>query len=223
MRPLTLCCLLLAAAATGSFGEAEAEVEEVETSTYELVGTGHVLDYPAGWTATREVMRDSGRLVSVVTVITELPEDQDYSRPPRGYRLIFDHLRLSQFVHAIRPEAQYQSLLEFYVQFYGWPAPVEAELIELFDRPAVRMKARNEDDSWEYAAVGVGVFRELHRIGYAIQFTVPASKATGEAGLIWAGILASVRRAETAAAGAAADAAPGGAGGAAGAAGGAAE
>ena len=88
------------------------------------------------------------------------------------------------------------SLLEFYLWYYDWPEPDEAELIELFDRHAVQMKARNEDGSWEYAALGVGVFRELHRIGYAIQLTVPSSKPDGERDRIWAAIIASVRRIE---------------------------
>ena len=132
--------------------------------------------------------------MNVLTVISELPEDQDLARTPRGYRLVVDHLQVSRFAHAIRPDQQYQSLLEFYLWYYDWPEPDEAGLIELFDRHAVQMKARNEDGSWEYAALGVGVFRELHRIGYAIVLTVPASKPAWEGDRIWAAIIASVRR-----------------------------
>jgi hypothetical protein len=200
MRLISACGVLLAVAAAVGLGEGAAE-GEVELGSYELVGTGHVLDHPAGWTATRETMYDEGRLVNTLTVITELPEDQDLARVPRGYRLIVDHLRVGHFAHAIRPDEQYQSLLEFYVRFYDWPEPAETELIELFERHAVQMKARNADGSWEYAAVGVGVFRQLHRIGYAIQLTAPASKPVWEREPVWAAIIGSVRRAPADAAG----------------------
>ena len=200
MRRFIGCCVLAVAAAAVCLAEGEAETGTELTNSFEmtdsfeLTGTGHVLDHPAGWTATRETMYDGGRLVNVLTVITELPEDQDLGGPPSGYRLVVDHLQVSRFAHAIRPDQQYQSLLEFYLWYYDWPEPEAAELIELFDRHAVQMKAHNEDGSWEYAALGVGVFRELHRIGYAIQLTVPASKPASERDRIWAAIIASVRR-----------------------------
>ena len=195
MRHCIGCWVLLAAAAAVCLAEGEAEAA-IELASYELKGTGHVLDHPAGWTATRETMDDGGRLTNVLTVITELPDDQDLGRPPSGYRLVVDHLQVSRFAHAIRPDQQYQSLLEFYLWFYDWPEPDEAELIELFDRHAVQMKARNADGSWQYAALGVGVFRELHRIGYAIVLTAPASKPAWERDRLWAAIIASVRRIE---------------------------
>lgn len=199
MRRCIGCWVLLAAAGAVCLAEGGVEADlgptSLELASFELVGTGHLLDYPAGWTATREPMYDGGRLANVLTVITELPEDQDLGRPPRGYRLIVDHLQVSSFAHAIRRDQQYQSLLEFYVWFYDWPEPAEAELIELFDRHAVQMKARNEDGSWEYAALGVGVFRELHRIGYAVVLTVPPSKPAWERERVWAALIASVRRA----------------------------
>ncbi len=198
MRRCIGCWVLLVAAGTGCLAEGGAEADlgptSLELASFELAGTGHLLDYPAGWTATRETMYDGGRLANVLTVITELPEDQDLGRPPRGYRLIVDHLQVSRFAHAIRRDQQYQSLLEFYVWFYDWPEPVQAELIELFDRHAVQMKARNEDGSWEYAALGVGVFRELHRIGYAVVLTTPPSKPAWERERVWAALIASVRR-----------------------------
>ena len=198
MRHFIGCCVLAAAAAAVCLAEGEAEAGIEPTSfdltSFDLAGTGHLLDHPAGWTATRETMSDGGRLTNVLTVITELPEDQDLARTPRGYRLVVDHLQVSRFAHAIRPDQQFQSLLEFYLWYYDWPEPDEAVLIELFGRHAVQMKARNEDGSWEYAALGVGVFRELHRIGYAIQLTVPASKAARERDRIWAAIIGSVRR-----------------------------
>lgn len=199
MRNLIGCCVLAAAAAAVCL--AEGGVEAIELSSFELQGTGHLLDYPAGWTATRETTYHERRLVNVLTVITELPEDQDLERTPRGYRLVVDHLQVGRFAHAIRPDQQYQSLLEFYTLFYGWPEPEEAELTELFGRHAVRMKARNEDGSWEYAVLGVGVFRGLHRIGYAVVLTSPADKPSGERDRLWTAIVASVRRIEADAAG----------------------
>ena len=193
MRRCIGCWVLLAVATAVCLAEGETEAA-IELTSYELKGTGHVLDHPAGWTATRETTHHERRLVNVLTVISELPEDQDLERAPRGYRLVVDHLQVGQFAHAIRPDEQYQSLLEFYTWFYGWPEPDEAELTELFGRHAVRMKARNEDGSWEYAVLGVGVFRELHRIGYAIVLTAPASKPAWERDRLWAAIIASVRR-----------------------------
>ena len=193
MRRFIGCCVLAAAAAAVCLAEGEAEAAR-ELTSYELAGTGHALDHPAGWTATRETMYDGGRLTNVLTVITELPQDQDLGLAPSGYRLVVDHLQVSRFAHAIRPEQQYQSLLEFYIWFYDWPEPGEVELIELFDRHAVQMKARNADGSWQCAALGVGVFRELHRIGYAIVLTAPASKPAWERDRLWAAIIGSVRR-----------------------------
>lgn len=184
------------AAAAAAVCLAEGDAEAIELSSFELQGTGHLLDYPAGWTATRETTHHERRLVNVLTVITELPEDQDLTRAPRGYRLVVDHLQVGRFAHAIRPDQQYQSLLEFYTLFYGWPEPEQAELTELFGRHAVRMKARNEDGSWEYAVLGVGVFRGLHRIGYAVMLTSPADKTPAERDRLWAAIIASVRRIE---------------------------
>ncbi len=52
-------------------------------------------------------------------------------------------------------------------------------------------------DRCQQGVGGVGVFRDLQRIGYAIQFTVPAAKSIREADKIWAAILASVRRVES--------------------------
>ena len=195
MRIFIGCCVLGAVAVAVCLAEGDAEAG-VELTSYELQGTGHVLDHPAGWTATRETTYHERRLMNVLTVITELPEDQDLAQAPRGYRLVVDHLQVGRFAHAIRPDQQYQSLLEFYTLFYGWPEPEEAELTELFGRHAVRMKARNEDGSWEYAVLGVGVFRELHRIGYAVVLTSPADKPASERDRLWAAITASVRRVE---------------------------
>lgn len=195
MRRFIGCCVLAAAAAAVCLAEGETE-SAIELASYELAGTGHVLDHPAGWTATRETTYHERRLVNVLTVITELPEDQDLAQAPRGYRLVVDHLQVSRFAHAIRPDQQYQSLLEFYTLFYGWPEPEEAELTELFGRHAVRMKARHEDGSWEYAVLGVGVFRGLHRIGYAVVLTSPADKPPAERDRLWTAVIASVRRAD---------------------------
>ena len=200
MRRFIGCWVLAGAAAAVCLAEGEAEAA-IELVSFDLAGTGHVLDHPAGWTATRETTYEGGRLINVLTVITELPEDQDLERTPRGYRLVVDHLQVSRFAHVIRPDQQYQSLLEYYTWFYGWPEPEEAELTELFGRHAVRMKARNEDGSWEYAVLGVGVFRELHRIGYAVVLTSPASKPAWERDRLWATIVAGVRRVEADAAG----------------------
>ena len=200
MRHFIGCCVLAAAAAAVCLAEGEAEAA-IELTSYELKGTGHLLDHPAGWTATRETAYEDGRLVHVLTVITELPEDQDLGREPRGYRLVVDHLQVSHFAYAIRPDQQYQSLLEFYTWFYDWPEPDEAELIELFGRHAVQMKGRNADGSWQYAALGVGVFRELHRIGYSIVLTAPATEMAWARDRLWAAIIGSVRRVEADAAG----------------------
>ena len=157
MRRFIGCCVLAAAAAAVCLaeGEAEAGIELTNsfelTDSFELTGTGHVLDHPAGWTATRETMYDGGRLVNVLTVITELPEDQDLGRPPSGYRLVIDHLQVSRFAHAIRPDQQYQSLLEFYLWYYDWPEPeanpklIEAgadELMRITGQKPVTTRAR---------------------------------------------------------------------------------
>ena len=195
MRSFIGCCVLAATAAAVCLAEGETETG-IELNSYELKGTGYLLNYPAGWTAKRETTYHERRLVNVLTVITEFPEDQDLARAPRGYRLVVDHLQVGRFAHAIRPDQQFQSLLEFYTLFYGWPEPEEAELTELFGRHAVRMKARNEDGSWEYAVLGVGVFRGLHRIGYAVVLTSPADKTPAERDRLWAAIIASVRRIE---------------------------
>ena len=184
--PLSVVPLLFCAAAT--FGGGADEVV-----TYELMGTGYVIDHPVEWTASRDVMNDRGRMVSVVTVLTEVAADQDLNAVATGCRVTMDHMQLPVMSPALHEGPVLANLLEWYGEFYDWAAPVATERTELFGTPALLMSAQRDDGSWEFAAMGWAQFPELGLGGYAIHLTAPVGISAARGERIWAALVASIR------------------------------
>ena len=159
--------------------------------TYELMGTGYVIDHPVEWTASRDVMYDRGRMVSVVTVLTEVAADQDLNAVATGYRVTMDHTQLPVMSPALHEGPVLANLLEWYGEFYDWAAPVATERTELFGTPALLMSAQRDDGSWEFAAMGWTQFPELGLGGYAIHLTAPVGISAARGERIWAALVAS--------------------------------
>ena len=118
------------------------------------MGTGYVIDHRVEWTASRDVMYDRGRMVRLVTVLTEVAADQDLNAVATEYRVTMDHMQLPVMSPALHEGPVLANLLEWYGEFYDWAAPVATERTELFGTPALLMSAQRDDGSWEFAAMG---------------------------------------------------------------------
>ena len=186
-RPHCLAGLLLVSAAlAGASGSGD-------VVAYELMGTGYVIDHPGGWTATRDVIYDRGRMVSVVTVLSELAADQDLDAEAKGLRLTIDHMQMPVMSPALRDGPVLTNLHAWYREFYDWAEPVATERTELFGAPALLMTAQRQDGSWEFAAMGWAEFPELGLGGYAIHLAAPPQVREARGQRIWEALVTSIR------------------------------
>ncbi|MDX1615174.1 MAG: hypothetical protein R3300_12750 [Candidatus Promineifilaceae bacterium] len=152
-----------------------------------FTGFAYSIAYPAGWLVARR---------GPATVISQLAEDheqafQENPPPTRGIEVSLDHRSLEFMQNlGLAQEPTIQELFELNQAFFDWSDASPPERLEVFDAPALAVRAQGQGD-WVYALMGF-----TNNEAFLLSVEAPGPQALDAFMPTWERMLASIEPAE---------------------------